>query len=89
MSNKAFHRAIKLQNGEVLDIKYWAEDKLIFVAAFDENEIQVSVGTYSAEVKIAPSFNSDFEKSLIEGLASTLESDLLYNPELHLKNNEY
>lgn len=83
---KVFFKEITLSDRSKATIKYWSEGKRIVVAAFDENDNQISTSTYDAMVEIADDFNSTFYQSLIEGLATNVESDLITNPDLHLRS---
>lgn len=78
-------KSIKLPNGATVNIKYWADNKTVYVAGFDDNEKQVTAAVYSASVQMAEDFQPTFQQSLIDGLVSTIESDLLNNPELHFR----
>ena len=78
-------KTITLPQGAVVDIKYWADTNKVYVAGFDETGKQVTPATYQAEVDIADDFAPAFKKSLIDGLAATVESDLLNNPNMHFK----
>ena len=77
------HDSIKLKDGKTVNIKYWAEDAKICVAAFDDQDNQVSVVVYSAEADMADSFYPAFKESIIDSLAATVKNDLAANPELH------
>jgi hypothetical protein len=66
-----------------VEIKYWLEGNRIYVAAFNASGKQVSAAKYSAEVEIGREFYAALQKSLLDSLAGTLESDLLTNPRLH------
>ena len=77
-------RSIELPTGEVVDLKYWGDGRSIYVAGFIGDR-QVTVGEYSGEVDIADDFDATFQQSLINGLASTAESDLLENPCFHFR----
>lgn len=83
--HRVLSKSITLSNGATVDIKYWADNKTVYVAGFDDNEKQVTTAVYSASVQLADDFQPTFQQSLIEGLVSTVKSDLLNNSELHYK----
>lgn len=69
---------------EIIKLKFWAgEDKLIYVAAFDQNDNQIS-HDYNSKVEYADGFMDSFNKSLIDGLKDIIITDLNTNPDLHL-----
>ena len=78
-------KTITLPQGEVVDIKYWADTNKVYVAGFDKSGKQVTPATYQAEVDIADGFDAAFKQSLIDGLVATVESDLLNNPSMHYR----
>ena len=78
-------KTITLASGAKAIIKYWAHGPSIFVAAFDESDKQITIASYTAEVDIADDFQIDFQQNLIEGLVTTVEGDLINNPELHIR----
>jgi hypothetical protein len=82
--HKVMIRSIKLPTGEEVDLKYWGGGTSIYVAGFIGDK-QVTVEKYSGKVDIADDFDATFQQSLISGLASTAESDLLTNPCLHFR----
>ena len=83
--NRVPSKIITLANGTRAIIKYWPEGTSICVAAFDENDKQITVATYSAKVDIADDFHPTFEQSLIDGLVTIVEGDLINHPELHIR----
>jgi len=85
-THKVQFKEIMLNNGTKLQIKYWTDTKTVYVAAFDESDDKLSVATYQASIDIADDFYSHaHNKTLIEGLAKIVESDLTHNPGMHLK----
>lgn len=85
----AIHRVTSktttLPQGQEIDIQYWADTNKVYAAGFDKTGKKVTDGTYEAEIDIADCFNSAFKQSLIDGLVTTIESDLLTNPSMHFK----
>ena len=81
--NQVVCKSVTMPSGEVVEIKYWADQSTVYVAGFDASGKQVTAATYQAVVDIADGFSADFKQSLIEGLASTAENDLKTNPQLH------
>lgn len=77
-------RSVDLPTGEQVELRYWGKDRSISVAGFIGDK-QVTAAIYSASVDLADNFEATFQQSLIEGLASTAESDLLKNPHLHFR----
>lgn len=78
-------KTITLANGDRVHIKYWASGDAIFVAGFDDADVQVSATEYSAKVCIADDLQVALKNSLVGTLVAVVESDLRTNPQLHYR----
>jgi hypothetical protein len=85
MPHRVLSRTITIRGDLEVDIKYWADERRVYVAGFDELDNQVTAATYSAEAEIADGFFGAFRDSIIESLTRTIEWDLQQNPDLHYK----
>ncbi|MFZ4857454.1 MAG: hypothetical protein ACOYL3_13755 [Desulfuromonadaceae bacterium] len=84
--HKVLHKTVTLKNNTVVQIKYWADEKMICVAAFDGSDNQLSAATYQSPVEFADEFYQNvYNKTLIEGLVGIVEGDLMNNPGMHIK----
>lgn len=78
-------KAVVIKGNVSVEIMYWAADRRVWVAGFDEAGRQVTTTTYSGEVDIADDLYARLEKSLIDTLVGVVEHDLESNPDLHYR----
>ena len=85
MSNRVMHDVMKMTDGSLVQIEYWANGQEIHLAGFRREGKQVTSAVYSAKVDIADDFHTAFRDSVIESLTRTIRYDLEHNPELHYR----
>jgi hypothetical protein len=78
-------KTVVIKGNVSVEIMYWAADRRVWVAGFDEAGRQVTTTTYSGEVDIADDLYARLEKSLIDTLVGVVEHDLESNPDLHYR----
>lgn len=85
MVHKVTHKSITMTDGSRIDIKFWSHGGKMCLAAFDENDKQVSAGAYCFEAEDGDSFLAQMKETVMESLASTIENDLKTNPDIHYR----